>query len=348
MAQTTGNYVITLPVLDGKNWSRWCIQMKAILGYQDVADIVEEGLPTLEEGATEAQRNIVGSATAKEAWDVLENHYAGATQLKKFRLQTLRRQYQLMQMEKGEGIAKFFTRLITHINAMKACGEKMEDTIIVEKVLRSVTPRFDNVVIAIEESGRVENMKVEELQGSLEAHEQRLNDRITGQSSHQALQCLAPSKNQNQRRQDSEAHLAKEEINESDEEVVQFMMTTDCTTRRSDTWYLDSGCSNHMTGHKEWLVHFDPSKGSKVKFADNRVAITEGMGDIPLKLENGKRAYITDVLLVPEMRTNLISLGQLHEKGFTMRLNNGVMEVLDNMKRRILQAPLSNNRTFQI
>ncbi|XP_019425143.1 PREDICTED: uncharacterized protein LOC109334027 [Lupinus angustifolius] len=206
----------------------------------------------------------------------------------------------------------------------------MDDTIIVEKVLRSVTPRFDNVVIAIEESGRVENMKVEELQGSLEVHEQRLNERISDKSSHQALQvqttkkgaflirnstnnqqryveqksnsrkcytnkveqpeqskrngykqfkglkkkfdkkrvrsfncdkfgyysneCLTPSKNQNQRRQDSKAHLVKEEIDESDEEVVQFMMTTDCTTTRSDTWYLDSGCSNHMTRHKEWLA----------------------------------------------------------------------------------------------
>ncbi|XP_019414587.1 PREDICTED: uncharacterized protein LOC109326351 [Lupinus angustifolius] len=214
MAQTTGNYVTTLHVLDGKNWSRWCIQMKAIFGYQDVVDIMEEGLPIFEEGATEAQQNthnqnkkrdckaicllhqavdnaqfekIAGSATAKEAWDVLEKHYAGASQLKKFHLQTMRRQYELMQMEEDEGIADFFTRLITHINAMNACGEKMEDTIIVENVLRLVTPRFDNVVIAIQESGRVENMKVEELQGSLEAHEQRLNERMADRASHYAL-----------------------------------------------------------------------------------------------------------------------------------------------------------------
>jgi len=25
-------------------------------------------------------------------------------------------------------------------------------------------------------------------------------------------------------------------------------------------WYLDSGCSNHMTSHKEWLINFDSSK----------------------------------------------------------------------------------------
>ncbi|XP_019435858.1 PREDICTED: uncharacterized protein LOC109342302 [Lupinus angustifolius] len=200
IAQSSRNFATTLPVLDGKNWSRWCIQMKAIFGYQDVADIVEEGFPILEEGATEAHRNahkqnkkkdykaicllhqaldnahfekIVGSAIAKEH---------------KIRLQTMRRKYELMLMEEGERVDDFFTRLITHTNAMKACGEKMDDATIVEKFLRIVTPKFDYVVVAIEELGRVENMKIEELQKSLEAQEQRINERITYRSSHQTLQ----------------------------------------------------------------------------------------------------------------------------------------------------------------
>ncbi|XP_019432069.1 PREDICTED: uncharacterized protein LOC109339126 [Lupinus angustifolius] len=366
---------------------------------------------------------IARSAIAKEAWDVLEKHYAGAAQLKKIRLQTMRRKYELMQMEEGEKVADFFTRLITHINSMKACGEKMTDATIVEKILRTVSPKFDYVVVAIEESRRVENMKIEELQGSLEAHEQRLNEMITDRSSHQVLQmqttkkggfcaknssrtqgrypdmkgrknyvnnsdqpeqsirrfgqkqfkgmrrkvdkkkvrcyncdkfghysteCLEPTKNQQQIKQDSEANLVKEENEDFEEEVVQLMMTTECKSQRNDTWYLDSGCSNHMTGHKEWLVNFDSSKRNKVKFADNRVVITEGSGDIPLKMKYGSKAYITDVLFVPEMKTNPISLGQLHEKGFSMELNDGVMSVYDKLKMKILQAPLSNNRTFQI
>lgn len=28
----------------------------------------------------------------------------------------------------------------------------------------------------------------------------------------------------------------------------------------SDTWYLDTGYSNHMTGKKEWLSEFDDIK----------------------------------------------------------------------------------------
>lgn len=48
--------------------------------------------------------------------------------------------------------------------------------VIVEKILRNVSPRFDKIVVAIEESKDLVVLKVEELQGSHEAHEQRLSE----------------------------------------------------------------------------------------------------------------------------------------------------------------------------
>lgn len=46
-----------------------------------------------------------------------------------------------------------------------------------EKILRTLTPKFDYIIMAIEESKDVSKMKVEELLSSLEAYEQRLMDR---------------------------------------------------------------------------------------------------------------------------------------------------------------------------
>ncbi|XP_019451907.1 PREDICTED: uncharacterized protein LOC109354005 [Lupinus angustifolius] len=456
MAQPIANFSTNLPVLDGSNWSKWSIQMKAIFCYQDVAEIVEDGFSILEEGATEVQKSkykqskrkdckalciihqavdnahfekIAGSATSKEAWETLEKHYDGAAQLKKIRLQTMRRRYELMQMEESEKISEYFTRVITHTNSMKSCGEKMDDATIVEKILRIVTPRFDHVVVAIEELGKVERMKVEELQGSLEAHEQRMNEMGADRFPHQALyaqtfkkgsqfvktfnknrgksfeqrngprkfpqsgndlntehgetfnrrdggkqvkawkkkldrkrircfncdklghfssECQAPNKNHQYGRQESEANLVKEDDEDSGEIDVQLMMTTSNLNAGSDTWYLDSGCSNHMTGNRDWLVNFDATRKSKVKFDDHRIITAEGTGDVPLIMANGRKAYISDVLFVPNMKTNLISIGQLHEKGLTMQLLNGFMTIYDDHKRKILNAPLTNNRTFQV
>ncbi|XP_019447323.1 PREDICTED: uncharacterized protein LOC109350551 [Lupinus angustifolius] len=215
MGPSGSNFPANLPILDGKNWNRWKVQMKAIMGYQEVDEIVEQGYSTIDEGAPDEQRRIhkenkrkdckamfllhqcvdeahfekiSGASNSKEAWMILEACNQGAEQLKKVRLQTLRRQYELMQMEGNEKVGQFFNRIVSHINAMKACGEKLTDQSVVEKILRTLTPNFDHIVVAIEESKNLEILKIEDLQGSLEAHEQRILERSNERSVNQALQ----------------------------------------------------------------------------------------------------------------------------------------------------------------
>ena len=64
----------------------------------------------------------------------------------------------------------------------------MLDQMIVEKILRTLSPRFDHIVVAVEESKDLERLKIEELQNSLEAHEQRLNERENSRDFDQAMQ----------------------------------------------------------------------------------------------------------------------------------------------------------------
>ena len=59
---------------------------------------------------------------------------------------------------------------------------------IIEKIMRTLIPSFDHIVVAIEESKDVESMKIEELQGSLEAQELKLIERESVKPTEQALQ----------------------------------------------------------------------------------------------------------------------------------------------------------------
>jgi len=55
---SNGNIAAHLPVLDGKNnWDRWVKQMKVIFGFQDVLEIVSNGIEALPENPTDVQRN---------------------------------------------------------------------------------------------------------------------------------------------------------------------------------------------------------------------------------------------------------------------------------------------------
>lgn len=58
---------------------------------------------------------------------------------------------------------------------MKICGEPINTVRIIEKVLQPLAPKFDHFFI--EEYKNLDSMKIKELQGSLEEHEQPLDER---------------------------------------------------------------------------------------------------------------------------------------------------------------------------
>ena len=89
--------------------------------------------------------------TAKEIWDKIILGYEGDTKVKSAKLQTLRIQYQNLRMHNEESIASFFLRLNDIVNRMRNLGETITDTTLVEKALRSLTPKFESKVSVIEE-----------------------------------------------------------------------------------------------------------------------------------------------------------------------------------------------------
>ena len=60
------------------------------------------------------------------------------------------------------------------VNKLSQNGESLLSNRVVEKILRSLTDNFENIVCAIEESKDLSTLTVEELEGSLEAYEQRM------------------------------------------------------------------------------------------------------------------------------------------------------------------------------
>ncbi|XP_019450621.1 PREDICTED: uncharacterized protein LOC109352893 [Lupinus angustifolius] len=377
-----------LPVLTNKNWDRWQTQMKVLFRYQEVIEVVQDGVLPLDQSETQKKDNkalflihqcvddvhfekIQNAMTAKEAWDILVTSHAGGDKIKKVKLQSLRKQYELLHMEEGDKVGEYFTKILTITNQMKGYGEAITDTMIIEKIMRSLLPRFDFIVVAIEESKDVTLMKIEELQSSLEAHELRLIERNPRKKAEQALKATHKDndrrkdkrwkgkQNFNRRKTSQEwsessdkrgrskfnqkkfdkskvecfnchklGHYSYECSNEknkqsrhkeealttqedSDSEPLNLMVTNTATRSHSELWYLDSGCSNHMTNHKEWLKDFDSTKKSRVKFADDSSLSAEGAGSVVIMRKNGSKAIVSNVLYVPKMKYNLLSIGQL-------------------------------------
>jgi len=62
----------------------------------------------------------------------------------------------------------------------------MKDVVIIEKILRYMTPKYDYVVCSIEESNDLDTLSIDELQSSMLVHEQRISRHVVVEE--QALQ----------------------------------------------------------------------------------------------------------------------------------------------------------------
>src|ERR1044072_9693922 len=101
--------------------------------------------------------------TSKEAWDTLVRCYDGDASVKKVKLHSLRKQYENLNMKNNEKFSEYISRVILITNEMKACGETLFEQVIIEKILRSLTPQFDYIVVAIEHSKDLDTTKIEDL-----------------------------------------------------------------------------------------------------------------------------------------------------------------------------------------
>ena len=78
-------------------------------------------------------------------------------------------------MKSGELVSEYFSRTMAIAHKMRIYGEKLEDITIVEKILRSMTVKFNFVVCSIKESKDIDTLSIDELQSSLLVHEQKLS-----------------------------------------------------------------------------------------------------------------------------------------------------------------------------
>ena len=108
---------------------------------------------------------------AKEAWQILETTYEGTKKVKDTKLQMLTTRFEELKMSEDESFELFYSKLNEVVIGKFNLGEKTEDSKIVRKILRSLPESFRAKVIAIEESKDLDDIKIQELIGSLQTYE---------------------------------------------------------------------------------------------------------------------------------------------------------------------------------
>ncbi|KAL0455301.1 UNVERIFIED_CONTAM: hypothetical protein Slati_0869300 [Sesamum latifolium] len=120
---------------------------------------------------------VASATTSKEAWETLAKSLQGVDKVKKVRLQSLRGEFEALRMNESDAILDYCSRVKTVVNQLKRYGDKIDDVRVLEKILHSLTGKFDYIVCVIEQIKDLKIMTIEELEGSLQAHEKKIKRR---------------------------------------------------------------------------------------------------------------------------------------------------------------------------
>jgi hypothetical protein len=117
---------------------------------------------------------------------------------------------------------------------------------------------------------------------------------------HFASQCPEKKKNKPQ----MAASAGVEEFSKSFEEDFCLIAYMEKSTA-SSVWYIDSGASCHMTGHKEFFTSLQEGGVSlHIELGDDARYQAQGVGTVSFQRELGKPLRLADVLYVPGLTKN--------------------------------------------
>nr|GEX45702.1 putative zinc finger, CCHC-type [Tanacetum cinerariifolium] len=112
--------------------------------------------------------------TAKSVWDAWKKRHVEEEHVQQAKQQTLKSEFEMLQMEENESIDSFVTRLTSIINKAESVGLAYEDSTLVRKLLNVVPDRFLQIIASIEQYSNLDTMSLDEAIGRLKTFEERL------------------------------------------------------------------------------------------------------------------------------------------------------------------------------
>jgi hypothetical protein len=289
-------------------------------------------------------KHIKKSTTAKEAWDALKSYHLKSSLSVKVSLMK-----QLCNQKYDE-----MTTMEDHINGMSDVfqklsdiGEELSESWSIAFLLCSLPESYDTIIMTLEaraddeltmslvetklvdewrrRSGRDDEVNAVLKPGS------HLKKKFAGKK-FRCHSCGSPDhfrkhcpklKERHDSGKSSKANLVS---NADDEE--NFLFSTGSV---KNGWLLDSGATCHIANQKEMFCDLDLSHREKVNVADGKTIMSAGKGTIPITFVNaeGKEfsGKIENVLLVPEIKGNFLSVKRLSCKGLKLIFDGKLCEI---------------------
>jgi hypothetical protein len=163
---TDGDFVPKTKEDTIKDKSAWSTDEKAQVLLNSKARLFLSCALTMEES-----ERVDECKNAKEVWDTLRIHHEGTSHVKETRIDIGVRKFEVFEMSENETIDEMYARFTTIVNEMRSLGKAYSTHERIRKILRCLPSMWRPMVTAITQAKDLKSMNLEDLIGSLRAHE---------------------------------------------------------------------------------------------------------------------------------------------------------------------------------
>ena len=149
----------------------------------------------------------------------------------------------------------------------------------------------------------------------------------------------------------SNAAESRQAENSSDSDEVGLMINHafSSLTKKENAWIIDSGATCHMCNDTSLFVElYNWEKPKEVTFGDGHVVKANGRGIVKIEIEcqrsqKVKNCVLQDVLYVPSLSYNLVSVSKATKSGKTVTFDEDGCHILDESQKLIVNAKRVGN-----
>ncbi|CAL8166111.1 unnamed protein product [Prunus armeniaca] len=118
-------------------------------------------------------------------------------------------------------------------------------------------------------------------------------------------------------------------------------------TNVTGEWYIDSGCSNHMTGNESLLTDIRTNAVGKVQMPNGELVNVAGMGTLAIDTIKGRK-YIKEVMYLPGLKENSLSVGQMDEHGYYLVFGGKLCSIFEgpSLECLVIKVQMKRNRCY--
>jgi hypothetical protein len=122
----------------------------------------------------------------------------------------------------------------------------------------------------------------------------------------------------NKKKKQTAASADVEEFSTRFEKDFSLLMCLSSRVASTNVWYIDSRASLHMTGVCEHFTDLTEIENLEVVLGDDSVVKAVGSGTVSFQRESQAPMLVRDVLYVPGLKKNLISISIIEDRGYEL------------------------------